>query len=103
MRSTTARVAAASGRFEAVADGAPLDSTCAREGRVAGDRALEQLDALRKALDEIDSRELLRQGLHEVLDFVQRRLNRVAAELGRDFFGYILAAPPAALQRSAQA
>lgn len=80
-----------------------LKAVRARARLHGGDRALEHLDALRAALGEIDPDELLRRGLHEFLDFVQRRLDRVTAEFARDFFGYTSVPAPAAEHRSAQA
>jgi uncharacterized alpha-E superfamily protein len=68
-----------------------------------GERAIEHLEALRAAIGDIDPDEMLHLGLHEVLDFVQRRLDRVTAELARDFFGYTAAPVPADQHRSAQA
>jgi uncharacterized alpha-E superfamily protein len=68
-----------------------------------GERAIEHLEALRTAVGDIDPDEMLHLGLHEVLDFVQRRIGRVTAELGRDFFGYVRAPDSPAAQRSAQA
>ena len=68
-----------------------------------GARALEHLDALRAALIDVSPEEMLRRGLREFLDFVQRRLDRVTAELARDFFGYIPPASPTVEYRSEQA
>ena len=53
-----------------------------------GSKALEELDELCAALDEITMDEVVSRGLHEFIDWIQVRLIRTHAELGTAFFGY---------------
>ncbi len=50
--------------------------------------ALEQLDSLRSGLVNQTADSVVKSGLHEFLDWIQRTLINVHNELGRDYFGY---------------
>ncbi len=52
----------------------------------AGDTAVDEVRALRAQLRDLAGRELLGDGLHELLDLVQRRLNAVTQHLSAEFF-----------------
>ena len=54
-----------------------------------GSRALEELDELCAALDEMTIEELISKGLHEFIDWIQVKLIRTHSELGAAFFGYV--------------
>jgi uncharacterized alpha-E superfamily protein len=64
-----------------------------------GNDAAEELDRLRAVLGTLTIDEILRAGLHEFLDVIQRQLIAVSRDLGVAFFGY----PPAAAQSQAAA
>ncbi len=53
-----------------------------------GSKALEELDELCAALDEITMDDVVDKGLHEFIDWIQIRLIRAHSELGTAFFGY---------------
>jgi uncharacterized alpha-E superfamily protein len=53
-----------------------------------GNHALELFDEIRSALGTYTIEDVLRTGLHEFLDYMQRQLIRVTNELGHDFFGH---------------
>jgi uncharacterized alpha-E superfamily protein len=52
----------------------------------AGDTAVDEVRALRAQLRDLAGRELLGDGLHELLDLVQRRLTAVTQHLSAEFF-----------------
>lgn len=58
-----------------------------RYGLRGGSEALECIDALRTAMFERPPSAILHGGLHEFVDWVQRRLNEISADLTSDFFG----------------
>ena len=80
---------------------------CVREvGRLLGDvkshhglrngnDAAEELDRLQAVLGTFDMAAILRSGLHEFLDSIQRQLMAVTRELSIAFFGYTPEAPQA--------
>ncbi|MEM7221438.1 MAG: alpha-E domain-containing protein [Pseudomonadota bacterium] len=53
-----------------------------------GARAQENLESLRRRLDEESIEAVIAGGLHEYLDAIQLELIAIGAELGRDFFGW---------------
>jgi uncharacterized alpha-E superfamily protein len=53
-----------------------------------GNAAAEELDRLRAVLGTLDISTILREGLHEFLDLMQRQLNAVTRDLSIAFFGY---------------
>jgi uncharacterized alpha-E superfamily protein len=53
-----------------------------------GNDAAEELDRLRAVLGTLRIEEILREGLHEFLDLIQRQLTAVTRELGVAFFGW---------------
>jgi uncharacterized alpha-E superfamily protein len=63
-----------------------LDELRSQYGLSAGKTAAEELRALRADLRDLAGHELLGEGLHELLDFVQRRLITVTQALTADFF-----------------
>jgi len=69
-----------------------------RYGLRGGNRALERLDEIRVALDERPPAGVLRAGLHEFVDWIQRQLIDINKSLADDFFG-----GPEPLQKQAQA
>jgi uncharacterized alpha-E superfamily protein len=58
-----------------------------RYGLRGGNRALERLDEIRVALDERPPASILRAGLHEFVDWIQRQLIDINENLAADFFG----------------
>ncbi len=58
-----------------------------RYGLRGGNRALERLDGIRVALDERPPAGVLRGGLHEFVDWIQRQLIDINETLAADFFG----------------
>jgi uncharacterized alpha-E superfamily protein len=58
-----------------------------RYGLRGGSRALEHLDEIRVALYERPPSAILRAGLHEFVDWIQRRLIDINNRLAADFFG----------------
>ncbi|MFM9841944.1 MAG: alpha-E domain-containing protein [Dongiaceae bacterium] len=58
-----------------------------RYGLRGGNRALERLDEIRVALDERPPAGVLRAGLHEFVDWIQRQLIDISETLAADFFG----------------
>ncbi|HET6182221.1 MAG TPA: alpha-E domain-containing protein [Acetobacteraceae bacterium] len=70
-----------------------LSEAKSRYGLRGGAQAAELLDGLRAELSSLGISEILAGGLHEFLDFVQLRLNRVSEDLAVAFFGYLPAAP----------
>lgn len=56
-------------------------------GLKGGGGALEQLDELRAVLASENTDSVIAKGLHEFLDWVQRKLIVFTAELAQDFFG----------------
>jgi uncharacterized alpha-E superfamily protein len=58
-----------------------------RYGLRGGNRALERLDEIRVALDERPPAAVLRAGLHEFVDWIQRQLIDINQTLAADFFG----------------
>ena len=58
-----------------------------RYGLSGGGDAAEALGSLRACLGDMTINEILRQGLHEFLDLVQRRLIAVTSDLSAAFFG----------------
>ena len=63
-----------------------LDELRSQYGLSAGKTAAEELRALRADLRDLAGDKLLGEGLHELLDFVQRRLITVTQALTADFF-----------------
>lgn len=61
---------------------------------VGGTGALEELDELSSVLDDATIDQVIARGLHEFIDWVQVKLNRVHEELGTAFFGYPLPTLP---------
>src|SRR5262249_61038432 len=59
-----------------------------RYGLRGGNDAAEELDRLRAVFGTLTITAILREGLHEFLDLVQRQLNAVARDLAIAFFGY---------------
>jgi uncharacterized alpha-E superfamily protein len=55
---------------------------------IGGADALEDLDELRSVLDEITIDHVIDKGMHEFIDWIQVKLNRVHAALGAAYFGY---------------
>jgi len=53
-----------------------------------GAAALQRIRAVRESLDRETSADIIRRGLHEYLDGLQRELNAVSRELGEAFFGH---------------
>ena len=53
-----------------------------------GNDAAEELDRLRAVLGTLDIATILREGLHEFLDLMQRQLIAVTGDLSVAFFGY---------------
>ena len=53
-----------------------------------GNDAAEELDRLRAVLGTLQIEEILREGLHEFLDLIQRQLVAISRELSIAFFGY---------------
>jgi uncharacterized alpha-E superfamily protein len=76
-----------------------LNDVKARYYLRAGSGAAESLDELRNFLRAVKVGEILRHGLHEFLDLVQRHLNDVTSLLATDFFGH---APPTQSQSQSQ-
>jgi uncharacterized alpha-E superfamily protein len=66
-----------------------------RYGLRHGNAAAEELDRLRAVLGTLDISTILRQGLHEFLDLLQRQLIAVTRDLSTAFFGYTPEAAPA--------
>ena len=60
-----------------------------------GNDAAEELDRLQAVLGTFDIAAILRSGLHEFLDSIQRQLMAVTRELSIAFFGYTPEAPQA--------
>jgi len=58
-----------------------------RYGLRGGNRALERLDEIRVALDERPPAGVLRAGLHEFVDWIQRQIIDINETLAADFFG----------------
>jgi uncharacterized alpha-E superfamily protein len=58
-----------------------------RYGLRGGNRALERLDEIRVALDERPPAGVLRAGLHEFVDWLQRQIIDINETLAADFFG----------------
>ncbi len=58
-----------------------------RYGLRGGNRALERLDQIRVALDERPPAGVLRAGLHEFVDWIQRQIIDINETLAADFFG----------------
>jgi uncharacterized alpha-E superfamily protein len=58
-----------------------------RYGLRGGNRALERLDEIRVALDERPPAGVLRAGLHEFVDWIQRQIIDINEKLAADFFG----------------
>lgn len=56
-------------------------------GLRGGNGAAEQLDNVRTLLGDMSITEILSQGLHEMLDLIQLRLNAATHDLARSFFG----------------
>ena len=46
------------------------------------------LDDLRRLVDDADIEQVIRDGLHEYLDRVQRQLNTLSRDIGREMFGH---------------
>jgi uncharacterized alpha-E superfamily protein len=59
-----------------------------RYGLRGGNDAAEELDRLRVVLQTLRIEQILREGLHEFLDLLQRQLMAVTRELSIAFFGY---------------
>jgi uncharacterized alpha-E superfamily protein len=55
---------------------------------IGGARALEELDELQSVLDDIAIDEVINKGMHEFIDWIQLKLNRIHGELGAAYFGY---------------
>ena len=64
-----------------------LTSLKSNYGLIGGNSALERLDELRALLHEANIKDVITHGLHEFIDWVQRRLNRLTEEIAADFFG----------------
>ncbi|HYH20654.1 MAG TPA: alpha-E domain-containing protein [Azospirillum sp.] len=52
-----------------------------------GNEAMETVDELLSTLLSHPTEEVIRQGLHDHLDWVRRRLSAATDEIGRAFFG----------------
>ncbi len=61
----------------------------ARYGLRGGNGAAEQLDSVRALLGDMTITQILAQGLHELLDLIQVRLNAVTRDLAISFFGWL--------------
>ena len=57
-------------------------------GLSVGDEAMEQLDILRAELAGQTIKSVIEQGLHEYLDWIQRKLIDFTGSLGHEFFGF---------------
>jgi len=55
---------------------------------LAGSRALEELDELRSVLDDTTIAQVIENGMHEFIDWIQLKLIRIHSELGAAYFGY---------------
>jgi uncharacterized alpha-E superfamily protein len=55
---------------------------------IGGSNALEELDELHSVLDDITIDQVLSKGMHEFIDWLQLKVNRVHSELGTAYFGY---------------
>jgi uncharacterized alpha-E superfamily protein len=55
---------------------------------IGGAGALEELDELRTVLDDITIDQVIANGMHEFIDWVQLKLIRINGELGAAYFGY---------------
>jgi uncharacterized alpha-E superfamily protein len=62
--------------------------------------AAEELDTLRAALSSLTIEAIIRQGLHEFLDTIQRRLIVITSDLSAGFFGYEPVQPAPAMVQS---
>lgn len=62
----------------------------------AGAGALEALDELRSVLDDITIEQVIANGMHEFVDWIQLKLIRIHGELGTGYFGYPAPVEPAA-------
>jgi uncharacterized alpha-E superfamily protein len=63
-----------------------------RHGLRGGVEASERLDEMLAAFNEYDIDRVIKEGLHEYLDYVQRQLISITSSLARDFFGQAEAA-----------
>ncbi|MGF1628200.1 MAG: alpha-E domain-containing protein [Kiloniellaceae bacterium] len=67
---------------------------------IGGAGALEELDELRSVLDDITIDQVISNGMHEFIDWIQLKLIRIHGELGTAYFGY--PAPADAAAQSAE-
>jgi uncharacterized alpha-E superfamily protein len=67
---------------------------------IGGAGALEELDELHSVLDDITIDEVISNGMHEFIDWIQLKLIRIHGELGMAYFGY--PAPADAAAQSAE-
>jgi uncharacterized alpha-E superfamily protein len=67
--------------------GALLEGLRFRHGLRGGRGAAEGLDRLRALVGELSIGEILKEGLHEFLDMIQRQLIAVTDDLAGTFFG----------------
>jgi uncharacterized alpha-E superfamily protein len=72
-----------------------LGEVKSHHGLRGGNDAAEELDRLQVLLGTLEIRAILRSGLHEFLDSIQRQLMAVTRELSIAFFGYTPEAPQA--------
>ena len=67
--------------------GSLLDGLRSQHGLRGGTGAAEELDRLHAVLATVQIREILKKGLHQFLDMLQRQLIAVSDDLGSTFFG----------------
>jgi uncharacterized alpha-E superfamily protein len=68
--------------------GSLLDSLRSYHGLRGGTGAAEELDRLHAVLTTMPIRDILKKGLHQFLDMLQRQLIAVSDDLGATFFGH---------------
>jgi uncharacterized alpha-E superfamily protein len=68
--------------------GTLLDALRSRHDLRGGTAAAEELDRLRALLGSMPVREIIKKGLHQFLDMLQRQLVAVTDDLAGTFFGY---------------
>jgi uncharacterized alpha-E superfamily protein len=72
-----------------------LAAVKSRHGLRGGNDAAEELDRLQVLLGTVDISAILRSGLHEFLDSIQRQLIAITRDLSIAFFGYTPESPQA--------
>jgi len=65
-----------------------LGEVKSHHGLRRGNDAAEELDRLQVLFGTLDISAILRSGLHEFLDSIQRQLSAITRELSIAFFGY---------------